>query len=353
MSNTNPIYITDGTVVWELEDTRKLGGDTFIKLTQAEFDALSEEEQMHGKYCITDAKQGVVNGGTKDYDDLENKPSINNVILFGDKSLSDLGINTITDDERSDWNKNISDISNINTLVQEINQFNIDSERRERKNITSNLTNLTKAVAEQNLTKYGYAIGDYFTGPSGYIYHLADMDTYYGGYNSYSVINKHHIGIFVGSLSTCQWLSSGNATSYAASTLHTFLSGTVLNNIKADLNSLFGNWAEHLLSHQLLNNAVGGWGTPTWVENCYIEALSEVQIYGSRVWSCDSYQTGTGSKKLTIFDKFRFNEILDYKHLWLRSLASASTACHAANGGIATDDPLSSAHEAFGLILFY
>lgn len=101
MSNTNPIYITDGTVVWELEDTRKLGGDTFIKLTQAEFDALPEEEQMHGKYCITDAKHGVSSGsGGGLPDDIhvvvvdeENEPSVE------EDNISVAGILLVTQSE--------------------------------------------------------------------------------------------------------------------------------------------------------------------------------------------------------------------------------------------------------------
>ena len=78
-------------------------------------------------------------------------------------------------------------------------------ERRTRNNITSNLSNLTTAIAEQNLEKYGYTIGDYFVGASGYYYYLADMDTYYGGYSNMAVVPTHHCGIVVDSKSTCQW----------------------------------------------------------------------------------------------------------------------------------------------------
>lgn len=35
---------------------------------------------------------GITEGGTDDYEELENKPKINGVELIGDKSLSDLGI---------------------------------------------------------------------------------------------------------------------------------------------------------------------------------------------------------------------------------------------------------------------
>ena len=38
-------------------------------------------------------------GGTTDYDELNNKPRINNVELSGDKSLEDLGISPLSDSE--------------------------------------------------------------------------------------------------------------------------------------------------------------------------------------------------------------------------------------------------------------
>ena len=41
-------------------------------------------------------------GGTHNYEELENKPSINNVTLVGDKSLSDLGVPTKTSDLTND-----------------------------------------------------------------------------------------------------------------------------------------------------------------------------------------------------------------------------------------------------------
>ena len=226
-------------------------------------------------------------------------------------------------------------------------------ERRTRNNITSYLSNLTTAIAEQNLEKYGYAVGDYFVGASGYYYYLADMDTYYGGYSSYAVVGTHHCGIVVDSKSTCQWLSSGSATSYSASTLHSFLTNTVLPNVKTDLTTLFGGWSNHLLAPTLLDNAIGTWGGSTWMPNCYIAAMSEVQMYGANVWSVDAYQTGTSAKQLDLFRKFRWNEIYGNISVWLRSLSSSSVACSGDAYGFANRDSLTLSLRASGLILFY
>ena len=235
------------------------------------------------------------------------------------------------------------------TLLSNIN-------RRTRKNITSNLANLSAAVAEQNLAKYGYSIGDYFVGASGQYYILADMDCNYGGYNSYAVVGTHHIGIVVDSKQTSAWLSSGSVSSYSASTLHSFLSGTVLTNVKSDFKVLFGGstGAEHLLARTELDNAIGGWGT-TWtgLADCLICAMTEVQIYGSTVFSADGFQTGTGSKQLEVFKKFRFNEIYGNVSFWLKSLSSASAACFADTSGYANRYSVAHAFRASGLILFY
>lgn len=46
------------------------------------------------------AQGGGGSGGTTDYDDLENKPSINNVILSDNKTLSEIGAASATDLER-------------------------------------------------------------------------------------------------------------------------------------------------------------------------------------------------------------------------------------------------------------
>lgn len=225
---------------------------------------------------------------------------------------------------------------------------------RTRRDITSDLANLTTAIAEQNLEKYGYKIGDYFVGPSGYQYNLADMDSYYGGYIFQSIVDTHHCAVVVDTKSTCQWLSSNTAENYSASTLHAFLKGTALNNVKSDMIALFGGTTglEHLLSHTEIDNSPNGTGT-TWVglANIYICALSESQVYGN-VMSANGYQTGTACKQLELFSKYRFSEIFGNLGVHLRSLHSASQSCYAGNNGWADFWDLTQTMRACGLILF-
>ena len=226
--------------------------------------------------------------------------------------------------------------------------------RRTRRNITSDLADLPTAIAEQDLAKYGYIIGDFFVGPSGYYYHLGDMDTNYGGYINKAVIDTHHCGIVVDTKSTCPWLSEGTVTNYSSSTLHSFLTNTALPNIKRDIATLFGDWESHLLKRTELDNSLGGGGT-NWdgLKDCLICAMTEVQMYGSRVFGADGHQTGTGSKALELFRKYRFNEIYGNVSIWLKSIISDSLACIAGNDGGVNAPPVSLSRRASGFILFH
>ena len=245
-------------------------------------------------------------------------------------------------------------INNLDGRVSKVEENGTSITRRTRRNITSDLANLPTAIAEQDLAKYGYAIGDYFIGASGYYYYLADMDTNYGGYTNQAIVNTHHCGIVVDTKSTCQWLSEGTVTNYSSSTLHSFLTNTALPNIKSDIATLFGDWESHLLKRTELDNAVGGWGT-TWegLKNCLICAMTEVQMYGSRILGADGFQTGTGLKSLELFRKYRFNEIYGNNAIWLKSLSSSSSACVLGGGGNALSNSVTLSNRASGLILFH
>ena len=226
---------------------------------------------------------------------------------------------------------------------------------RTRNNITNRLSYLSTAVSEQNLEKYGYNIGDYFVGASGYYYYLADMDTFYGGYNNNAVINTHHIGIVVDTKANSKWLATGTVTGYESSDLHKYLKGTALDNIKSDFITLFGGSTglEHLLGHKKMfsTNTSGAWGWST--NNEYISALTEVQLCGCVLWSMNKYQQGEAGLQLELFRKYRWNEIYGNTWIWLRSLAASAYACNALADGFVADASVTSQARATGLILFH
>ena len=248
-------------------------------------------------------------------------------------------------------------LSELNSNLTSCNNY----KRRSRRDISSDLTNLATAISEQDLEKYGYSIGDYFvstgfTGSTGYTYVLADMDTFYGGYNNNAVVSTHHISLVVKTGANSKWAETNDTSGgYKNSTLHTYLNTTVLDNIKADMIHLFGGTTglEHLVSHKLLWTTAtsGAWA---WSDNAeYISALSEPQVYGTNVWAIDGYQTGEAWKWLEVFHKFSFNQILGNIWWWLRSICSASDACIANGNGIASTNDASPSGGAVGLILFH
>lgn len=261
-----------------------------------------------------------------------------------------IGTNCAASDSIADQ---ITDLGSLQETITEVNAKVDDHIRRTRRNITNDLTNLTAAISEQNLEKYGYAIGDYFVGASTYKYILADMDTYYGGYDSYAVLSTHHIALVVDTGTTSKW-HTGDASSvgYKGCTLHTYLKGTVFNNIKTDLSALFTDWSAHLLKHQkLFTTALNNWG---WEADVYISALTESEVYGHREWSANSYQEGEAVKPLSLFQKYRFNQIFgENNRVWLRNMQAAAVACDAYYGGFANGSSVTNDIAAVGLILFH
>lgn len=229
---------------------------------------------------------------------------------------------------------------------------------RTRTNITSRLSNLSQAVSEQNLAKYGYKIGDYFTGASGYTYILADYNTFKGTSTPYC-LTQNHLGIVVDTHKTSQWHSeNASSVGYNGSVLHTFLKGTAMDNIKSDFKTLFGGSTglEHLLPHsKLLTTALANWG---WQTNQYISALTCTQIDAGSQWTVNGFQEGDASKSLEVFRKYKWTEIFGNEYLWLRNLSNYSTAgsfaCHADNTGrLDGHYSVTDSYFAVGLINFY
>lgn len=231
--------------------------------------------------------------------------------------------------------------------------------RRTRNNITSNLTNLSTAVSEQNFAKYGYSIGDYFTGASGYTYILADCNTFKGTTTPYC-ISTNHIGIVVDTHATSQWhTENAAAVGYNGSTLHTYLKTTVLDNIKADFKALFGGSTglEHLIAHnKLLTAATANWA---WQSDQYISALTCTQVDAGSQWTANGFQEGEASKSLEVFRKYKWTEIFGGEYPWLRNISnydnsSASFACLVDGvGSLLGYSSVAGSFFAVGLINFY
>ena len=231
----------------------------------------------------------------------------------------------------------------------QISQLNNDlNAQHRRKRGTFTPSGLRQCITTDgvDLSIMGYSIGDEYQINTNYKAVIADIDTFYGGYDSYVVVSSHHVGLLIvgkaGTI-TSKWNNSDStASGYNGSVLHTTLKG-LISTIEGALGTL--------ISHQkLLTTATSNWA---WQASQKISALSECQIYGAPIWSIDGYQQGEAWKQLEVFRKFSFNEIFGNQSVWLRSARSASDACSAGDRGDADYDPASTALGVVGLVLFH
>ena len=193
-------------------------------------------------------------------------------------------------------------------------------------------------------------LGDYFTIQDGTYnanWMIAGFDTeFYKGWldnssNPTPYITQHHLTLIPRVPLFNAQMNPTNTTSggYKGSAMHTSTLPTVVSNLQTVLGS-------HLLKrYALLSNAVdttrsnmygtaGGasssWG---WTE-VYATLPSEVQIYGSTVWSSSGYDTGEACMKLPVFNFINHVQFSRW-NFWLRGVASSSSFCLASGDGSA------------------
>ena len=191
-------------------------------------------------------------------------------------------------------------------------------------------------------------LGDYFTIQDGTYnanWMIAGFDTeFYKGWldnssNPTPYITQHHITLIPRAPLFNAQMNSTNTTSggYKGSAMHTSTLPTVVSNLQTVLGT-------HLLKrYALLSNAVdttrsnmygtagGASSSWEWTE-VYATLPSEVQIYGSTVWSSSGYDTGEACMKLPVFNFINHVQFSRWT-FWLRGVASSSTFCSAGNSG--------------------
>lgn len=232
--------------------------------------------------------------------------------------------------------------------------------RRTRIDFTSNglewfKSTLKSAIADVSLEKYGLRVGDYCTATHGgktYNYIIAGLNTMKGSISG-STLNYDHVGIIVDTNDSHVWNTSDTTTAstnihstngtwrsgtsaagYANCDLQYYLETTVLPNVESDLGS------DNIKSHtKTYSNAVNtsGYNRSSSPEGCSsscdqyqnqkICALSEVQVYGSIVWSSSGYDTGEACRQLDVFRVYNTGEIFQNRDHWLRDVASSSLVC--------------------------
>lgn len=227
------------------------------------------------------------------------------------------------------------------------------------------LATLKQAVADQCLEKYGLKVGDQKT-INGHTYVIAGLNPMKGTSTPYRV-TADHVGLIVIPHTTTKWNASGNTytgadergAGYANSDLHYYLVNTLLPLVRTDLGSanliahskLLGN-AVNQSGYNRMGSASGCTSNCGWVADQYISALSEIQVYGSVVWSSSGYDTGEACRQLDVFRHYNHTEIFGSEYPWLRDVVSASYAATAYNYGDANYITASYASSVAALVLF-
>ena len=236
-------------------------------------------------------------------------------------------------------------------------ELGIGYHRRARKAFS--LADLEAAVASGKYNEYDIEPGDYYVGTSGYTYVFAG-DNPLKGTNS-STITANHAGLIADTHTTTKWNDTDTtAGGYVASVLHAHLVNTVLPNVKSDLGET------HLIAHnKMYTNSINATGYNRLGTNSgcsnnsasyasqYISALTEVQVYGSIVWSSSGHDTVEADQQLEVFKRYKHTDIFGTEFPWLRDVVSATNAAAAAGNGSASHYGASSVSQAVGLICFH
>lgn len=165
-----------------------------------------------------------------------------------------------------------------------------------------------------------------------YVGALPDVDIPYISDN-YSNTITPHIACIICDLPNCA-MNSSNTTvgGYLNSYMHsTFLSERVLTALAGIGITISDHLVKHtkLLTNSIADNGINRFGNSTgcsnnveWIEE-YISLMSEIQLYGSIVWSSSGYDIGEANEKLAIFNFIRPNKLFGSINIWLRAVASA------------------------------
>lgn len=290
----------------------------------------------------------------------------------------------MNDTEKTNLDSLATNIETISGITSTDKLIHDTINRRTRTDFTSKglewfKNTLKSAIADKSLEKYGLKVGDYYTvthNGKTYNYVIAGLNTMKGT-NSYR-LTVDHVGIIVdtndthawntsNSTSTSQnthstdgtWTTGASAAGYASCDLQYYLEDTVLPNVETDFGS------DNIKSHyKLYSNAIntsgynrfgsaGGCSSSwAWYANQKICALSEVQVYGSIVWSSSGYDTGEACRKLDVFRVYNMNEIFEGRYPWLRDVASSYHACAVGGVGLAGTDDAGNSYYVAALILF-
>lgn len=184
---------------------------------------------------------------------------------------------------------------------------------------------------------------------------LPDVGVPYTG-DTFSNTMTPHIACIICDLPYCAMNSSDTTQGgYLNSYMHsTFLSGRVLTALSGIGITISDHLVKHkkLLTTSITNNGISRYGTSNGCSNNfewkdeYISLMSEIQLFGSIIWSSSGYDTGEANEKLAIFNFIRPNKLFGNRNIWLRDVASVADFTILDSGGDADNYYASTANVA-------
>lgn len=183
-------------------------------------------------------------------------------------------------------------------------------------------------------------IGDYIQksyGGKTVNFRVAGINTEYNKGDT-ALTTNHVVLVPDVSLADCQWNTSDTTSGgYQASNIHKYCVETVA----ANLASAFSGYTL-LTCRDLTTVSTGTWD---W-ESAKCRLMSEMEVYGSNVWSMNGYQTGTANSRFPLFTlRPELATGLHYDY-WLQNVSTSTRACRVNNGGHAGD---TSANSNYGV----
>lgn len=241
-------------------------------------------------------------------------------------------------------------------IIDAYTKNQIDALTRHTRLTDFDLNVLKQAVAEQNLEKYGLKVGDEKT-ISGRTYVIAGLNPMKGS-DSYYTCTVNHVGLIVIPHTVANWNASRSTSQgannrgagYLNSDLHYYLKNTLLPLVETDLgaSSLLGR--NMSLSSEVTDGRASNVGVDTL---CKICALSEMQVFGGRIFSSSGNDCKDANRQLEVFSKYKQSELFGSEDIWLRDIVSATDASYASQTGSVSCWPVNYECNVAALVMFH
>lgn len=175
-------------------------------------------------------------------------------------------------------------------------------------------------------------VGDYFT-INGRVYRIAGFNLIKNCGDNISVGNCVCI---VPDASMGNYAMNSTATTeggYVGSEMHTTHLASITETVNTDFGSLHVLSYRDILTNTTADGQSSGW---TW-DDCKVELMSEVMVYGTKVWGNSGNEVGCLNEQ---FPLFRLNPESIHRRFtyWLRSVASAAAFSNVSNYGYASSN---------------